>query len=44
MGGDESPYGGGGETTRGVIETADGFRVTHPEPVTEFDVYRDGEN
>jgi len=27
-----------------VIETADGFRVTHPEPVTEFDVYRDGEN
>ena len=43
-GGTESPYGGGAETTRGVIETAGGFRVTHPEPVTEFDVYRDGGN
>jgi len=39
-GGEESPYGGATGSTRGVMETADGFRVTHPEPVTEFDVFR----
>jgi hypothetical protein len=39
--GEESPYGGEtGSSTRGVIETAEGFRVTHPETATEFDVYR----
>lgn len=42
-GGEESPYGGGSGSTRGVIETADGFKITHPEPVTEFDVYRGAE-
>jgi hypothetical protein len=41
-GGEESPYGGAATSTRGVIETADGFRITHPERATEFDVYRDG--
>ena len=39
-GSEESPYRGGSGSTRGVAETADGFRVTHPEPTTEFDVYR----
>ena len=39
-GGEESPYGGASSSTRGVIETGDGFRVTHPETATEFDVYR----
>ena len=39
-GGEESPYRGGSGSTRGIVETAEGFRVTHPEPVTEFDVYR----
>jgi hypothetical protein len=43
VGGEESPYGGGSESTRGVAETADGFRITHPAPVTEFDVYRGDE-
>ena len=38
--GEESPYRGGSGSTRGIIETADGFRITHPEPTTEFDVYR----
>ncbi|MFD1569830.1 DUF7510 family protein [Halorubrum laminariae] len=38
--GEESPYGGTSGSTRGVVETADGFRITHPEPVTEFDVFR----
>jgi len=38
---EESPYGGGSGSTRGVVvETADGFRITHPETATEFDVYR----
>ncbi|OYR56311.1 DUF7510 family protein [Halorubrum halodurans] len=37
---DGTPYRGAVESTRGVIETADGFRIRHPEPVTEFDVYR----
>jgi len=42
--GEESPYGGGSGSTRGVVETADGFRITHPETADEFDVYRgDGE-
>jgi hypothetical protein len=41
--GEESPYGGGSGSTRGVIETADGFRITHPETATEFDVYRGAE-
>jgi len=35
-----SPYRGGSGSTRGIVETADGFRITHPEPTTEFDVYR----
>ena len=43
-GGEESPYGGTTGSTRGVMETADGFRVTHPQPVTEFDVYRGEED
>ena len=38
--GEESPYGGGAGSTRGVIETAGGFRITHPEATTQFDVYR----
>jgi hypothetical protein len=41
--GEESPYGGASVSTRGVIETAEGFRITHPEPTTEFDVYRGAE-
>jgi hypothetical protein len=41
--GEESPYGGETSSTRGVIETAEGFRVSHPETATEFDVYRGGE-
>ncbi|KDS90934.1 hypothetical protein FK85_08170 [Halorubrum saccharovorum] len=41
--GEESPYGGGSGSTRGVTETADGFRITHPETATEFDVYRGDE-
>ena len=41
-GGEESPYGGTSGSTRGVIETGDGFRITHPEAATEFDVYRGG--
>ncbi|AZQ13867.1 MULTISPECIES: hypothetical protein [Halorubrum] len=41
--GEESPYGGASASTRGVIETAEGFRITHPEPTTEFDVYRGAE-
>lgn len=39
--GEESPYGGGSGSTRGMVDTADGFRITHPEPATEFDVFRD---
>ena len=39
--GDGTPYRGAVETTRGVIETADGFRIRHPEPVTQIDVYRE---
>jgi hypothetical protein len=38
--GEESPYGGASGSTRGVTETADGFRISHPETATEFDVYR----
>ncbi|WP_418284387.1 DUF7510 family protein [Halorubrum sp. DTA46] len=41
--GEESPYGGESGSTRGMIDTADGFRITHPEPATEFDVYRGDE-
>jgi len=41
--GEESPYGGNTGSTRGVVETADGFRVNHPETATEFDVYRGDE-
>ncbi|MFC7323826.1 hypothetical protein ACFQMF_04435 [Halorubrum rutilum] len=41
--GEESPYGGETGSTRGVIETAEGFRITHPETATEFDVYRGDE-
>ncbi|MDZ5812375.1 hypothetical protein U4E84_13580 [Halorubrum sp. AD140] len=41
--GEESPYGGETGSTRGVIETGDGFRITHPEAATEFDVYRGDE-
>ena len=37
---EESPYRGGSGSTRGVVETAAGFRITHPEPATEFDMYR----
>ncbi|TKX86157.1 hypothetical protein EXE43_09830 [Halorubrum sp. SS5] len=43
-GGEESPYGGTTGSTRGMMETADGFRVTHPQPATEFDVYRGDED
>jgi len=38
--GEESPYGGTSGSTRGVVETVDGFRITHPEAATEFDVFR----
>jgi hypothetical protein len=41
--GEESPYGGESGSTRGMIDTADGFRITHPETATEFDVYRGDE-
>ncbi len=41
--GEESPYGTDTGSTRGMVDTADGFRITHPEPATEFDVYRDGD-
>ena len=41
--GEESPYGGETGSTRGVIDTADGFRISHPETATEFDVYRGDE-
>jgi len=41
--GEESPYGGTSSSTRGVVETAEGFRISHPEPATEFDVYRGDE-
>ena len=41
--GEESPYGGESGSTRGMIDTVDGFRITHPEPATEFDVYRGDE-
>ena len=41
--GEESPYGGETSSTRGVIETAEGFRVSHPETATESDVYRSEE-
>ena len=37
----ESPYREAPENTRGVIETADGFRILYDESVTEIDVYRD---
>jgi len=37
---EESPYRGGSGSTRGVVETADGFRITHPEPATAFDAFR----
>jgi len=40
---DGTPYRGAVESTRGVMETAAGFRVRHPEPATEIDVYRPGE-
>lgn len=41
----ESPYGPAreGPGTRGVAETADGMRVTHPEEATEVVVFRKGE-
>ncbi|GAB7091515.1 hypothetical protein JCM18237_17860 [Halorubrum luteum] len=38
----DSPYRETPESTRGVIETADGFRILHDESATEIDVYRDG--
>ncbi|MFC5279611.1 hypothetical protein ACFPM1_12710 [Halorubrum rubrum] len=38
---DGTPYRGATDSTRGVIETADGFRIRHPEPATELDVYRE---
>ena len=41
--GEQSPYGGESSSTRGVVETANGFRVSHPESATEFDVYRGDE-
>ncbi|MES3160565.1 MAG: hypothetical protein PPP55_03230, partial [Halorubrum sp.] len=34
--GDGTPYRGAVESTRGVIETPSGFRIRHPEPVTEI--------
>ena len=37
---DGTPYRGAVESTRGVAETATGFVIRHPEPVTEIDVYR----
>jgi len=43
-GGEESPYGGASSSTRGVIDTAEGFRITHPEPATVLDVFRGEEN
>ena len=43
-GGEESPYGGESGSTRGVIDTTEGFRITHPEPATEFDVFRGEED
>lgn len=39
----ETPYRGTDSSTRGVVTTPDGFLVYHAEPVTEIDVYRDGE-
>ncbi len=39
---EESPYGEAAESTRGVITTADGYRILHEGSVTEIDVYRDG--
>ncbi|MFO8114476.1 MAG: hypothetical protein R6U01_03800 [Halorubrum sp.] len=41
--GEESPYGGDSGSTRGVTETAEGFRISHPGTATEFDVYRGDE-
>ncbi|TKX78777.1 hypothetical protein EXE53_19420 [Halorubrum sp. SD626R] len=41
--GEESPYGGTSGSTRGVVETVDGFRITHPAAATEFDVFRGDE-
>ena len=38
---DGTPYRGAVESTRGVVETADGFRIRHPGRVTEMDVYRE---
>lgn len=38
---EESPYREATESTRGVIETAEGFRIHHEEPAGEIDVYRD---
>ncbi len=38
---EESPYREAPESTRGVITTADGFRIHHAESPTEIDVYRE---
>ncbi len=38
---DGTPYRGAVESTRGVVETAEGFRIRHPGRVTEMDVYRE---
>jgi hypothetical protein len=40
---DGTPYRGAVESTRGVVETVTGFRISHPEAVTEVDVYRPDE-
>ena len=40
---DGTPYRGAVESTRGVVETVAGFRISHPEAVTEIDVYRPSE-
>lgn len=37
----DSPYREAPESTRGVIETADGFRIFYDESAIEIDVYRD---
>ncbi|MBB6645403.1 DUF7510 family protein [Halobellus ruber] len=39
---DDSPYGGSGEPTHGegLSATADGYRIRHPEPVTDVRVLR----
>ncbi|SNR55029.1 DUF7510 family protein [Halorubrum vacuolatum] len=39
--GEDTPYGEAADSTRGVITTADGFRILHNGSATEIDIYRD---